>query len=137
MTVSDHHELTRMWVDIWNGDLSLIDIAVHEDFVSHTAPLAGGPVADSHGRLSLSGWISASHTLLEDLTFTVEVGPLVDEPHIALRWYATGTHDGRSVGFHGTDLLRVADGLIVEYWLSADSVWFSQQLGVRELAPLD
>nr|WP_063810507.1 ester cyclase [Kibdelosporangium phytohabitans] len=125
-----------MWVDIWNGDLSLIDIAVHEDFTSHTAPLAGGPAADSTGRLGLSGWISASHAMVQDLAFTVQIGPLVDEPHITLRWYATGTHEGRPVGFHGIDILRVADGMIAEYWLSADSIWFAQQLGVRELPPV-
>ena len=30
--------LAQSWADIWNGNLSLTDKTVHEDFVSHAAP---------------------------------------------------------------------------------------------------
>jgi hypothetical protein len=37
---------------------------------------------------------------------------------------------GRKVNFTGTDTLRVADGMLAEYWANADSLLFFQQLGV-------
>jgi hypothetical protein len=30
-----------------------------------------------------------------------------------------------------TDTLRIADGMLAEYWANADSLLFFQQLGVR------
>jgi hypothetical protein len=40
------------------------------------------------------------------------------------------------ITFYGTDTLRVEDGKLIEYWLSADSLWFNQQLGVTRVPPL-
>jgi len=40
---------------------------------------------------------------------------------------------GRTITFTGTGTLRIADGKLAEYWLNADSLLFSQQLGVREV----
>lgn len=50
--------------------------------------------------------------------------------------YARPDAAGREVVFTGTDILRIADGMLAEYWLSADSLLFSQQLGVREVPAL-
>jgi predicted ester cyclase len=61
-----------------------------------------------------------------------------------VQWRARGTYAGgfpgvspdavgREVTFTGTDILRVADGMIAEYWGDADSLLFIQQLGVREV----
>ena len=33
------------------------------------------------------------------------------------------------VTFTGTDILRVADGLLAEYWVDADIMSFMQQIG--------
>ena len=40
------------------------------------------------------------------------------------------------VTFTGTDTLRIADGMLAEYWANADSLLFFQQLGVREVPAL-
>lgn len=132
--------LARSWAGIWNGDLSLTDDTVGADFVSHAAPLLGGPPEDAVGRDHLNTWVAGIRAAVPDLRFTVQVGPLVDEPYLVLRWHATGTYRGGLPGaaagpspleFYGTDVLRVADGLIVEYWANADSLWVAQQLGIR------
>ena len=78
------------------------------------------------------------------MTFTIEVGPITDEEHMVVRWQAHGTYSGgfpgasseaagRTLTFTGTDILRTADGQLVEYWANADSLLFFQQLGVREV----
>lgn len=135
-----YDKLARSWVDIWNGDLSLTDSTIHRDFVSHAAPLLGGPPSDSVGRDNLNTWVGGIRAAIPDLNFTVQVGPLVDGPHLVLRWHATGTYRGGLPGaadgptplhFYGIDILKVTDDLISEYWANADSLWVAQQLGIR------
>jgi hypothetical protein len=61
-----------------------------------------------------------------------------------VRWKAHGTYIGgfpgaapeavgREVTFTGTLTLRIAGGILAEYWGDADSLLFIQQLGVREV----
>ncbi|MGA2758124.1 MAG: ester cyclase, partial [Solirubrobacteraceae bacterium] len=78
------------------------------------------------------------------LDFDIEVGPITDGEYMVVRWKAHGTYaggfpgtppeaTGKSVTFTGTDILRVADGKLAEYWANADSLLFFQQLGVSEV----
>jgi predicted ester cyclase len=133
-------KLAQSWADIWNGDLSLTTGTVHENFVAHAAPLLGGPASDSVGRDNLDTWVGGIRQAIPNLSFTVQVGPLVDAPFLVLRWHAKGTYQGGLPGaadgpipleFYGTDILRIDDGLIAEYWANADSLWVAQQLGIR------
>lgn len=134
-----YDKLAQSWADIWNGDLSLTGRTVSADFVSHAAPLLGGPAEDSVGRDNLDTWVGGIRAAIPDLRFTVQVGPLVDDPYLVLRWHATGTYQGGlpdtadgpiPLEFYGTDILKVTDGLIGEYWANADSLWVAQQLGI-------
>ena len=98
------------------------------------------------GRQALNGWVSGIHAIFADLAFVIEVGPITDEEHLVVRWKARGTYRGgfpgaspeaagREVAFTGTDTLRIADGMLAEYWANADSLLFFQQLGVRAVRP--
>ncbi|OYC98397.1 ester cyclase [Microbacterium sp. Yaish 1] len=137
------HDLAHAWVALWNGDLALTERIVAERFVSHAAPLMGGAPSDTRGRDGLNGWIRGIHAVLLDLRFTVQLGPFRDGNVIALRWRANGTYSGtlpsatapagRAVEFFGTDTLRVDDdNRICEYWANADSLWFTQQIELRQ-----
>ncbi len=119
-------DITQAWTDLWNGDLGLVEIVVSEDFVSHAAPLLGGPPQDHTGRENLAEWVRGAHENMPGLKFTVQVGPIVQEPFHVLRWHA----EDDKISFYGTDILRVVDGVIVEYWANADSLWAAQQLGL-------
>lgn len=141
-TTEDVLALVDSWAVIWNGDLSRVDESVHQSFVAHAAPLLGGAPSDTAGREHLIDWVNNTHAVLSDLNFTIQVGPIIDGPFVALRWHAVGTYqggipgastaaDGRSIEFFGTDTLRIVDRLIVEYWANADSLWAAQQLGVK------
>ncbi len=81
------------------------------------------------------------HAIFPDLAFVIEVGPTTDEEHMVVRWKAHGTYGsgfpgaspeavGRQVTFTGTDTLRIADGMLAEYWANADSLLFFQQLAL-------
>ena len=136
--------LAEPWKELWNGDLTLTDKIIAEDFVAHAAPLTGTGSDLIRGREALNGWVSGIHAILPDLSFEIEVGPIVDDDHMVLRWKARGTYGGgfpgaspdavgREVTFTGTDTLRIADGKLAEYWANADSLLFFQQLGIREV----
>ncbi|MFD9698036.1 ester cyclase [Lentzea sp. NPDC059081] len=118
--------LVQDWLDFWNGDLELARKIVHEDFGWHVAPLTGGPQQHREGRDAFVEWVRGSRTMLPGLRFSVDLGPIVQEPFHVLRWLV----EAGPVSFHGTDILRTADGKIAEYWLHEDGLWAAQQLGI-------
>jgi predicted ester cyclase len=139
--------LAQEWAELWNGRLELADRIISSGFVSHAAPLTGGPVADSVGREALKQWIGGIHMILQDARFTIEVGPIADGDMLVVRWVVTGVNTGgmpggdsatagRTVSFAGTDILRLDGDLIAEYWVNADIVWFFQQLGITAIPAL-
>jgi predicted ester cyclase len=98
------------------------------------------------GREALKQWIDGGlKAVLPDLHFAIAVGPVATEDYFAVRWIAQGTYAGGFPGasedaigsvirFTGTDLVRVLNGVLVEYWLNADLLQVLTQLGVSELA---
>jgi SnoaL-like polyketide cyclase len=146
MSSTPNAALAEPWKELWNGDLTLTDKIIAEDFVAHAAPLTGIGADLIRGREALNGWVSGIHAILPDLSFEIEVGPIADDDHLVVRWKARGTYGGgfpgaspdaagREVSFTGTDTLRIANGKLAEYWANADSLLFFQQLGVREVPP--
>jgi predicted ester cyclase len=144
MSTAVNAALVSPWKDLWNGDLSRTNQIVAEDFVAHFAPLTGGDGDEIRGREALNGMIRGIRAILPDLNFAIEVGPIADDEYLVVRWKARGTYRGgfpgaspeavgQTITFTGTDTLRIADGKLAEYWLNADSLLFSQQLGVREV----
>jgi hypothetical protein len=119
-------DLVHDWLEFWNGDLARAEQIVHDDFAWHVAPLAGGPSQDHSGRTGLVEWVKGSHENMPGLKFGIDVGPIVQDPFHVVRWFA----EAGAVSFHGTDILRVEDGRIAEYWLNADGLWAAQQLGI-------
>jgi hypothetical protein len=98
MSNSDNAALYEPWGALWNGDLSITDTIIAEDFTGHLAPLSGTGPDQFHGRQPLNDWISGIHALLPDLSFVLDVGPIADEQYLVVRWKARGTYRG---GFPG------------------------------------
>ncbi|WP_406327499.1 ester cyclase [Streptomyces sp. NBC_00203] len=144
MSAQENAALVEPWKELWNNDLSLTEKIIAPDFVAHAAPITGSGGDEIHGREGLNQWVAGIHTLLSDLTFSIQVGPIATDEYLVVRWQARGTYRGgfpgapeeaigNEVAFTGTDTLRVADGLLAEYWANADSLLLVQQLGLREL----
>ena len=144
--ISTNVALATPWKDLWNGKLELADEIIAEDFVAHAAPITGAGSDEIHGREALKQWVSGIHSILGDLKFHIQVGPIADVDHFVVRWSASGTYQGgflgassksigKTVSFTGTDTLRTADGKLAEYWANADSLLFVQELGVAEVPP--
>ena len=120
MSPHENSALARRWFDeVWNQRR---DETVHElldpDAVGHLEGLV------SRG---IPGFFEARGYLIDafpDLRVTVE-DVLAERDHVALRWSATGTHRGDTLGvpgtgkhisFRGITWLTFRDGRIVEGW---------------------
>ena len=116
------------------GDLSVADavtspeIAEHQDFGPDHAPGAEGVRAVIS---SLRGAFSDFHLQIEDLTVSGDT--------VWARMTATGTHDGSFMGHPPTgrrmratvfDVVRVADGRMVEHWGVPDRLSVLYQLEI-------
>lgn len=107
--------LWQPWPALWNGDLAVAQEIAAPDFVAHVAPVGPSP-AEVRGPDGLTEWIAGRW--LFRATYR---GGFPGAPAEAV---------GRRVEYAGTDLLRVADGQIAEYWLCADIPQLLQQTGV-------
>ncbi len=139
--IDDPAQLAESWLQLWNGGYDLADPLIAPAFRLHAALLGGGSADDVRDPGALVAWIDGMRRAVDDLTFEIEVGPLVDGDHMALRWQAHGRYaggfpgataaPGTPVAFTGTDLLRIEDGRIAEYWINSDVHVLLDQLAVR------
>jgi predicted ester cyclase len=134
-------DLYRRWIlELWNGRLEVAEELVSEGFVVHQARMDGASSEVERGPGVLRRMVEEGRGPFETLTFSIEVGPLVDAggEMVAGRWRAEGTYAGGIPGldaprgtpvtWDGTDILRVEDGRFVEYWVSADTHHLMEQL---------
>ncbi|SDZ47636.1 ester cyclase [Herbiconiux ginsengi] len=142
-TGPDRDAATRLvtnWVALWNGDYALADEIISPDNRVHAAMFDGGDGSAVAGVSGMKDLVGQMRSLMSDLDFSVEVGPVVDGDHVVIRWVATGHYGGgipgagapvgTEVSFHGTDILRVENTRVVEYWLNADTLDLMTQLQV-------
>jgi len=132
--------LAQKWVELWNGDLSLAEQIISPDNRVHAAMFDGGDGSAVGGVEGMVSLVTQMRSLVPDLVFATEVGPLVDGDHIVVRWVATGHYGGgipgagapagTAVVIRGTDILRVSERLVAEYWLNADTLDLMNQLQV-------
>ncbi len=140
-TAAANARLVGPWLDLWNGDPSQADALISPDFHVHAAMLDGGDGSAVQGPEGLVAWVSQIRAAIPDLVFSVEVGPIAEGDQVAVRWLAEGTYAGgipgaqapvgTPVAFAGTDILRVEDGQLAEYWVNSDTLLLLTQLQVQ------
>ncbi|MEU0546425.1 ester cyclase [Micromonospora sp. NPDC005979] len=133
-------QVTRAWVQLWNGDYTLAERIISPDVRVRAALLDGGDGSAVKGPRGMADLVGQIRSAFPDLHFTVEVGPIIDGDHVVVRWVANGTYGGGFPGataapgtpvrFTGTDTLRIRRGLITDYWLNADTLLLVTQLKV-------
>ena len=106
------------------------------DFVAHHPNVPGGVIRGVEEMLDTVGMF---HAGFPDLRYSVVDDSLTDGSRVAVRWSASGTHDGaflgvpathrRVDGISGTDIFRIENGKIAETWVSSDLFGLFQQLG--------
>lgn len=128
-------KLYRRWIDeLWNGSYAGVREIVAPDFVFHQPGQE-----DVIGPDPLVERIAQAREPFSDIAFEISVGPIAEGDLVAGRWTARGRYAGGLPGataepgtrieFSGTDVLRVRDGLLAEYWVSSDGMHLMSQLG--------
>ncbi len=108
-------ELYERWLmRLWHGDYAVAEEILAEDFLGHW------PEREVRGRGALVDLIRETRGMFAELTFRLELGPIVDGDLVAARWSGSGTTpDGGETPLLGHDILRVADGRVAEYWVAS------------------
>lgn len=134
-TVQQNEEVVRRFFAAWNEtDFGVIDEIVAADAEHHNPmdppDLPPGPEGEQQ-------LIEAYQSAFSDATLEIE-DIFAEENKVAVRWTATGTHDGAFMGVPPTDnnveivgfeINQVMDGQIVESWGLFDGLGILQQLG--------
>jgi len=120
MTATKDH--WNSWLAMWHGDTAIATEIIADGFVVHVPPTLGTDTATLTSPAGMNQWIAELHAGKRDVVYVATVGPLFDGELIAARWEATSEviETGARRRTVGTDILRVADGMLVEYWLMLD-----------------
>jgi hypothetical protein len=130
----------RRWIsELWNGNLNLADELVSADFTIHQARSGGERSEDEAGPEAIRSLVKRSRGAFSEIHFSIVVGPIEEDGLVAGRWSAEATYaggmpgatakPGTKVTFGGTDILRHANGVFQEYWVSSDGLSLMEQLG--------
>jgi len=131
----DSQQLAENYVAIWNADArrELVDQIFLADFVDHNPQ----PGQEKDGVEGIHQVLDVYHAGFPGLRVTTDE-VIVSGDRAVVRWTAVGTHDGdllgipathREVRMTGIDILRIADGLIVERWGETNALQTMQQIG--------
>lgn len=136
MGIEATKDLVRRLVDecVNRDRADLLDRYTAADVRVH--PGTPGSAPDTEGIDELRAAFGRFHTTFPDLHITLD--ELIAEGDlVAARWTATGTHSaelagvpatGRAVRWSGTDVYRVAEGRVAEWWRNDDSAWLLAQI---------
>ncbi len=135
MSVEENKSIARRFNDeVWDGgDEAALDELFAEDAVDHGA-IPGQPP----GREGHKYQLNLFRTAFPDLHVTSE-DIFSEGDKVAYRWTGRGTHQGKLMGiaptgkevtFRGIDVLRIAEGKVVERWSEYNALEAMQQMGV-------
>jgi steroid delta-isomerase-like uncharacterized protein len=132
MTEETNRALVRRFFDeCWNqGDVSRIAELLAPEHVHHL------PGWELHGPDDVRQLILALRTAFPDFHATID-DEIVANDKVVVRWTIRGTHNGdffgmaptgKRVAYTGIDIVRCADGRIVELWGQPDAAGLQGQL---------
>jgi predicted ester cyclase len=142
MGIEENKAVVRRMVEdcVNTARADLLEQFVATDLRMH--PGTPGTAPDTEGIDGLRAAFRQFRVTFPDLHVTLDE-VLAEGALVAARWTATGTHDGpfagieptgRRVTWGGTDVYRLAEGRVVEWWRNDDFVWLLHQVG-RDLVP--
>ena len=114
------------------GDLDALDGLIDEEIIDHNAVPGQVP-----GRAGIKYWVTMMNGAFADLVGVVE-DTVVEGDKIAARVTWHGTHRGDFVGIPGTgspvtmhsvQILKFTDGLVSDWWGTADVFGVLRQVG--------
>lgn len=116
-----------------NHDIDAIDELVADDFTDYVS-VPGLP----DGKEGLKQRHAAIFSAFPDFKIIIE-DMVAEDDKVVSRLTVTGTHrgelfginaTGKSISYKGFDMMRIANGKIIEHWATFDHLGLMQQLGV-------
>lgn len=137
MPAAEHKAIVRRVFDEWfnGGNAAVADETYGPNYVHHDPSL---PPELQRGRDNYKQVLAGFHAAFPDFRMTID-DMLAEGDKVAVRWSFQGTQRGelmgipptaKQVSITGTEILRFADGKIVEGWNNFDALGMMQQLGV-------
>ena len=123
----------RIYECFSQNNLDVLDELIASDFTDHNPNPGQAP-----GLEGLKQFISSMHSVLSDLQDNVE-DMVAEGDKVVARLRISGTHQsefmgaaptGNQVTFTGIDILRIAEGKVVEHSGNSDELGMMRQLGV-------
>jgi predicted ester cyclase len=124
---------------MWNGSFDAATHIITPDCSVHQAPFGSEQAPEYHGPEGLIEMVMQGRAPFNNITVSIEVGPISDGDLIVGRWVFRGTYQGGLPGaaapvgtkieFRGIDICRIESGRIAEYWVSSDGAHLMAQLG--------
>jgi predicted ester cyclase len=129
----DLRRIAEDYVLVWDvrAPDGLADRLFHQEVVDHNLQPGQGA-----GLAGVKQVIALYHDVFPDLTLTCK-DIVTAGDRIAVRWRASGTHEGDQLGVPGThrkvtltgiDIVRVADGRIAERWGEGNGLEMMHQI---------
>lgn len=115
-----------------NGDLSSSEELIADDIVDHDPAPGQAP-----GREGIEEFVTMMRSAFPDLQTTIDE-IIAEGDYVAFRYTIEGTHQGEFMGIEPTgnrvsvtamEMLRFADGKMVDRWGNTDQLGMLQQLG--------
>jgi steroid delta-isomerase-like uncharacterized protein len=136
MSTEENKALARRVIEqMFNeGNLDVADELLALDYVDHDPTLP----EDVHGPEGFKEYVGMYRSAFPDLHVQIE-DQIAEGDRVATRWTGTGTHDGELAGIAptgkrvtvpGMEIVRIANGKLVEGWEGYDSGTLMRQLGV-------
>jgi steroid delta-isomerase-like uncharacterized protein len=133
--IEDNKALARsMWDAVSRGDLSALDNIYSSDYKRYLSATAA-PLTAAQQKTRLTGL----RTAFPDLKLTIE-DMSAEGDRVSVRMTVTGTHQGTFSGIAPTgkkvtisayEIVRIANGKIVEHWGGPDTYDLLTQLGAK------
>jgi steroid delta-isomerase-like uncharacterized protein len=130
----------RLYEDVWNKrKLEIVSDLISPSHALHDNNSSGSSVGPEAYRAQIAIFLAA----FPDLRFTVE-DTVVEKDKVAASWTISGTHKGefwgvrptnKKVSMDGITIHHIANGKIIDSYISSDTVGLMRQLGLVPARP--
>lgn len=142
MNAQENKEIATQWHNaLWNSrDLNRAKSAVDEltapDYKDHSLSASGAAAHDA-----LKEELTKFYNAFPDLTSAIE-DIIAEGDRVALRWQGVGTHKGElyrslptgeRVTISGIEIVRIANGKVVERWMNSDQLGLMGQINASPI----